>query len=300
MKKGILPVGAAYAIWGFFPLYFKAIHAAPALQIVAHRVVWSFLFVAVLIVFRKDVRALRQSITLRTLMIYLIAAALLSVNWLVYVWAVNAGFVLEASLGYFINPLVSVLLAVVILREKLRPIQWIPIGLAAAAVCYMTLSVGRPPWIALALAFSFGLYGLMKKIAPLSALHGLTLETALMFVPALTFLLFSEANGTATFGHVDWLTSLLLALTGFVTAIPLLMFASGARQIPLTTVGLLQYFSPTFQFLIGVYVFGEPLIHSTVVGFIIIWIALILFTFENFYTMRKSYLANQAAKTASA
>jgi chloramphenicol-sensitive protein RarD len=300
MKKGVLSAGAAYAIWGFFPLYFKAIHAAPALQIVAHRVVWSFLFVAVLLLYRQEFRTLRQSITLRTILIYLVAAVLLAINWLVYVYSVNAGFVIEASLGYFINPLVSVLLGVVILREKLRTFQWLPIGLATAAVVFMTLSVGRLPWIALALAFSFGLYGLVKKIAPLNSLHGLTLETTLLFIPALIFLLYSEASGTGVFGHVDWFVSVLLALTGVVTAIPLLLFASGARLVPLSTIGMLQYGTPTFQFLIGVYVFGEPLLHSTVIGFIVIWIALILFTLENLYTMRKSHLANMAAKALSA
>lgn len=301
MKKGVIYAGAAYTVWGFFPLYFKAIHAAPALQIVAHRVVWSLLFVGLLIMFRKEFGSLRQSITLRTVLIYLIAAVLLAINWLVYVWAVNSSFVIETSLGYFINPLVSVLLGVVILREKLRPFQWLPIGLATAAVVYMTFSVGRLPWIALALAFSFGLYGLVKKIAPLNSLHGLTLETALLFIPALIFLIFSEATGAGAFGHIGWFTSLLLALTGVVTAIPLLLFASGARRVTLTTIGLLQYFAPTFQFLIGVYVFGEPLTHSTVIGFIVIWTALILFTLENLYTMRKTYLAaNAAAKAVSA
>jgi len=289
-KKGVLYAGTAYAIWGFFPLYFHAIQSAPAFQIVAHRVVWSFLFVGGLILFRKETRALRQSLTPRTVLIYLAASILLAINWLVYVWAVNSGFVVETSLGYFINPLVSVLLGVLILRERLRPFQWLPIILAASAVTFMTLSLGRPPWIALALAFSFGLYGLVKKIAPLGSLHGLTLETALLFLPALGFLLFAEGSGTGAFGHISWLTSLLLALTGVVTAIPLLLFASGARRVTLTTIGLLQYFAPTFQFLIGVFVFGEPLNQATVIGFIIIWTALILFTIEGLYTMRKAHV----------
>ena len=295
MKKGVLFAGAAYAIWGFFPIYFHAIKDAPAFQIVAHRVFWSFLFVSGLILFRKEFKNLRSVITGRALLIYLAAAVLLAINWLVYVWAVNAGFVIETSLGYFINPLVSVMCGVLILREKLRPFQWIPIGLAAVAVIYMTVSLGTLPWIALALAFSFGLYGLVKKISPLNALYGLTVETALLFIPATIFLIYSEVNGAGSFGHASWSTSLLLALTGVVTAIPLLMFATGARLVTLTTIGLLQYFAPTIQFIIGVFLFGEALNPTMLIGFIITWTALILFTLEGFYARHQ-----QAKRIAAA
>ena len=296
MNKGVWYAGAAYALWGFFPIYFHAINAVPAFQVVAHRVFWSFLCVVGIMFFRKEFPQLLKTLTPRTIMIYLAASILLAINWLVYVWAVNSGYVLETSLGYYINPLVSVLCGVVILREKLRPAQWIPIGLAALGVIYLTVSLGSLPWISLALAFSFGIYGLIKKIAPLNALHGLTLETALLFIPALGFLVFSEANGTGGFGHISWTTSLLLALTGVVTAVPLLLFANGARMVTLTTLGLLQYIAPTLQFLIGVYLFNEPLTHTNVIGFFIIWTALAIFSAEGLLQRRKNFLLAKEAK----
>lgn len=295
MNKGVIYAFLAYTIWGFFPIFFHAMEAAPAFQVVAHRVVWSFLLLTVVIVVRKEIKAMLKTFSWRTVLIYLVAAILLGANWLVYVWAVNNGYVVEASLGYFINPLVSVLLGVVILRERLRPFQWLPVGLAAAGVIYLTVSLGALPWIALALAFSFGLYGLMKKIAPLNSLHGLTLETTLLFLPALGFLLYSEFSGSGAFGHVSSFTSLLLALTGVVTVIPLLLFASGARMVPLTTIGLLQYIAPTLQFLIGVFVFGEPISHANIIGFVIIWTALILFSFESLRERRRNLQAAQAS-----
>jgi chloramphenicol-sensitive protein RarD len=280
MNKGVLYAGIAYVIWGFFPIFFKAIHAALPFEIVAHRVFWSFLFVTGLMLARKEIRLLLRTITRRTVLIYLAASILLAINWLTYVWAVNSGFVLETSLGYFINPLVNVLLGVIILGEKLRFMQWVPIGLAAAGVTFLTISLGAPPWISLVLAFSFGLYGLVKKIAPLNSLHGLTLETGLLVIPAFGFLIFSEWTGTAAFGRSSLTTTLLLALTGVITAVPLLLFATGARLVTLTTLGLLQYIAPTLQFLIGVFIFGEPLTTANIFGFVIIWTALAIFSGE--------------------
>ena len=296
MNKGVLYAAASYAIWGFFPLYFHAINAAPPLQIVAHRVFWSFLCVGAAILLRKEFSSLRKVLTWRVVLIYLTASILLAANWLIYVWAVNSGFVLQASLGYYINPLVSVICGVALLRERLRPLQWLPIALAASGVLYLTVNLGTLPWVALALAFSFGLYGLIKKIAPLNALHGLTLETTLLLIPAMAFLAFSEANGSGAFGHIPLSVSLLLALTGVVTVIPLLLFASGARRVPLSTLGLLQYIAPTLQFIIGVYVFGEPLSHTNVIGFLIIWTALAIFSAEGLLQKRKTYRLAQAAK----
>ena len=254
MNKGILYAGSAYILWGFFPLYFNALHGVPALQTLNHRIVWSFLLLAVVILVRKDLRSLLRSLTPRILATYLAAALLLAVNWFVYVWAVSEGFVVETSLGYFINPLVSVLLGVVILRERLRPLQWVPVGLATAGVAVLAFSYGYLPWISLALAFSFGAYGLVKKIAPLPSLHGLVIETTLLFPLAFIYLLTIEFNGAGAFGHSTVLENLLLALTGVVTVIPLLLFSSGARRVTLTTLGLLQYTAPTLQFLIGVFV----------------------------------------------
>ncbi len=294
MNKGILYGAAAYILWGFFPIFFKALHEVPAFQITMHRVAWSFLLVALVMLLRRDWRTLLKSISRRTLAIYAAAAIFLAGNWLLYVWGVNAGFVVEASLGYFINPLVNVLLGTLFLRERLRPAQWIPVGLAGLGVLYLTVTYGRLPWIALGLAFSFGIYGLLKKIAPLGSLQGLTVETAVLFVPALGFLIFAEAQGFGAFGHVSWSTSLLLALTGVVTTIPLLLFASGARRIPLTTLGLLQYVAPTLQFLIGVLLYHEPFTHDRMIGFSIIWLALILYTAESFWQFRKTSAAAAA------
>jgi len=291
LKRGVLSALTAYLIWGLYPVYWKMLTDVPALQIMTHRVVWSFLFLAVVVSLRRDWSGLWKVANRRTLLIYLLAGALLSVNWLVYIWAVNAGFIVETSLGYFTNPLVSVLLGVIFLRERLRPLQWVPIGMAAASVLYLTISYGRLPWIALVLAFSFGLYGLIKKLAPLGPLYGLTLETGMVFLPALGFLLVAEFNGSASFGHITLLKTLLLALTGIVTAIPLLFFAAGVRRIPLTLLGFLQYIAPTLQFLFGVLVYGEPFTPVRMVGFGIIWLALILYSAEGLIVRRHTLRA---------
>ncbi len=286
MKKGVLYTIGAYLLWGFFPIYFKALYGVPPFQIMAHRVVWSFLFLLIFFIAQRDLRGLLTSLNRRTLLIYLGAGVLLSTNWLVYVWAVNIGRVVESSLGYFINPLVSVSLGVIFLRERLRPIQWLPVALATAGVAYLTINYGEPPWIALVLAFTFGFYGLLKKIAPLGPRKGLTMETAMVFLPTLAFLIFSEIQGQGAFGHAGGLTTLLLMLSGVVTAIPLLLFAAGAQRVRLTTVGLLQFIAPTIQFLIGVFLYSEPFSRVSLVGFSLIWLALIIFTLENLYNNR--------------
>jgi chloramphenicol-sensitive protein RarD len=287
MNKGIIYTFLAYALWGFFPIYFRALHGVPAFQTMTHRVVWSFLFILLIITLRKGWSGLKRALTPRNLFVYLAAGLLLAVNWLVYVWAVGAGFILESSLGYFINPLVSVLLGVIFLKERLRPMQWLPVGLAGLAVIYLTITHGSLPWISLSLAFSFGFYGLVKKVAPLGSLDGLTLETGILFLPALVFLLAQESLGVGTFGHNTPMVNVLLALTGVVTAVPLLLFATGARLIPLTTVGILQYIAPTLQFLIGAFLFGEPFTHQLIIGFCVIWVALIIFTAEGIWSRRR-------------
>jgi chloramphenicol-sensitive protein RarD len=287
MNKGTLYAVIAYCLWGFFPIYFKALHAVPAFQIMTHRVVWSFIFLFIFIVVLKEINTLLASITPRVLLIYLVASILVALNWLIYVWGVNAGYVVECSLGYFINPLVSVLLGMIILGEKLRRLQWIPVALAFGGVLYLTVSFGSLPWIALALAFSFGLYGLVKKIAPLPSLQGLTLETGIIFLPALAYLFLQESNGVGAFGHISAATTLLLVLTGIVTAIPLLLFATSAHLVPLSTLGLIQYIAPTLQFLIGVLIFRESFTQARVIGFCIIWIALIIFSAESLFVNRK-------------
>ena len=295
MNKGILYTAAAYLLWGIFPLYFKAIENVPAIQIVSHRIVWSLLFLVLIVLALKQFGKFRAQLSPRIAGVYLIAGVLLSINWLTYVWSVNAGFVVEASLGYFINPLVSVLLGVIFLKEKLRPWQWVPFGIAAAGVIYLTLSRSSSLWVPLTLAFSFGLYGLMKKLTPLGSLYGLTVETAMVSLPALGFLVFMQVQGSGAFWHAGVKTTLLLAFTGVVTAVPLLLFSAGTRRIPRTMVGLLQYITPTMQFLLGVFVYGEPFTFERLIGFCIIWIALMIFTLEGFLARRKAITAVAAS-----
>lgn len=257
----------------------------------AHRLAWSLVFLAVIVSVLRGWQDLRQSINRRVLLVYLAAGVVLTINWLVYIYGVNAGFVVETSLGYFINPLVSVLFGVIFFREKLPPSKWVPVLLAAAGVLYLTVSYGALPWIALALAFSFGLYGLIKKLSPLSALPGLTLETAAMFVPAVGYLAILEAQGAGSFGHVGLLENVLMVLAGVVTAVPLLLFSSAARSIPLSTIGILQYIAPTIQFSLGVFVYGESFTTQRLIGFSIVWLALILFWAGGMYERRKAAMA---------
>lgn len=288
MNKGVLYGAGAYLIWGFFPLYFKALQSVPALEIMFHRVVWSFLFLILVVGLRNEWKKLRISISApKTLLIYLIAACLLAINWLVYIYGVNTDRIVETSLGYFINPLFSVALGVFFLRERLRPAQWLPVGLAAIGVVYLTVQVGSLPWIALALAASFGLYGLVKKVAPLNALYGLTLETGILFIPGLIYLAFLESQGTSAFNHNGWEITLMLGLTGVITALPLLMFATAARSIPLYLVGILQYIAPTCQFLLGVFLYHETFGTSQLIGFTIIWSALLIYSLEGLIMRRR-------------
>jgi len=288
MNKGVLYGVAAYLMWGFFPIYFKALQVVPSIQIVLHRVVWSFLFVMLLIFLRREWPRFRDSLrNQRVFLTYTLTAVLLAVNWLIYIYGINSGQVVETSLGYFINPLLSVALGVIFLRERLRPMQWFPVGLVALGVLYLTLQYGSLPWIALALAFSFGMYGLIKKIAPLGSLHGLSLETGIIFIPALVYLLVVESQGNGSFGHLGWNVTLLLAFVGVVTALPLLLFGLAARSIPLTLLGILQYIAPTVQFLLGIFLYQEPFTITRLVGFAIIWLALIIFSLEGAYARRK-------------
>lgn len=288
MNKGLLYGIGAYAFWGFFPIYWKLLQHVPAVQLLGHRILWSFLLLLGVIFLSKQWKEFRATLNARTFRIYLIAALLIGVNWLTYVWAVNAGFIVETSLGYFINPLLSVLMGVLFLRERLRFSQWIPVMLAAIGVTYLTFAYGQPPWIALLLAFSFGFYGLVKKLAPLGSLHGLTLETGILFLPALAYLTVVQGNNTAAFLHTDLTSDLLMIGAGLVTTVPLLMFASAAKQIPLSMIGVLQYLAPTIQFLIGVFIYKETFDQSRLIGFSIVWLALIIFWVENYLANRLS------------
>ncbi len=288
-KKGLWLAIGAYGLWGVFPLYWKQLHAIPSPEVVAHRVVWSLVFlVGVVLVSRRagDVRqAFRRK---KVVLVYSIAAILLAINWLIFIWGINAGYVVEASLGYFINPLVSVLLGVIFFRERLRLGQWTAIVIAAVGVGYLTVRYGQLPWIALVLAFSFGSYGLIKKLASLDALTGQTMEMTILTVPAIVFLVYREATVGGGFVHAGVLPTVLLVLGGAVTAIPLLMFTGAARRIPLSVVGLLQYIAPTMQFSIGVWVYGEDFSPARVTGFSIIWFALAVYTAEGLYRRRRN------------
>jgi chloramphenicol-sensitive protein RarD len=288
MNKGIWYALGAYLTWGLFPIYWKLLAGIPALQLLGHRIFWSFLLLFGIVLFARQVKVFRASLNRRVLLIYSVAAILIAINWLTYVWAVGAGFIVETSLGYFINPLLVVLFGVIFLRERLRPLQWLPIGLAAAGVLYLTFAYGSLPWVALTLAFSFAFYGLVKKTAPLGALHGLTLETGILFLPAIAFLLFSEFSGTGAFMHTSPLQDAMLIGAGLVTVIPLWMFSTAAQRIPLTMIGILQYVNPTMQFLLGVLIYKEPFDHRRLIGFGVVWVALILFGLEGYFAQRRT------------
>ncbi|MDP1780097.1 MAG: EamA family transporter RarD, partial [Anaerolineales bacterium] len=277
MNKGILYGIGAYVAWGFFPIYWKMLHHVPAIQLIGHRIIWSFLLLIVVILFTKQWTDFRKTVNAKVLRLYTLAALLIGVNWFLYVWAVNANFIVETSLGYFINPLLSVLMGVIFFKERLRFAQWIPVLLAAIGVTYLTFVYGRLPYIALSLALSFGLYGLVKKLSPLGSLYGLTIETGILFIPALFYLIVMQAKNTAAFLNTGITSDLLMIGAGLVTTVPLLMFASAARSIPLWVVGLLQYIAPTLQFLIGVFIYKEPFSHNQLIGFGIVWAALLVF-----------------------
>src|SRR5919112_557536 len=273
---------SAYALWGLFPLYFPLLEPAGGLEIVAHRVLWSLLFIAVLLTVLRRWSQGRALVTdPRRLLVLLGAAVLVAGNWLVFVYGVNSGHLVETSLGYFINPLVSVLLGVVVFTERLRRLQWVAVGIAAVAVGVLTVDYGRPPWIALALAGTFGLYGLMKKLVRVAAAPGLFVETALVVVPAVAALAVLHAQGEGTAGNAGTGHLLLLLSSGVATAVPLLLFAGAARRIPLSTVGLLQYVTPLMQLAIGVFVYDEPMPPARLAGFVIVWVALAVFTADS-------------------
>jgi chloramphenicol-sensitive protein RarD len=288
VKKGFWFAFGAYFLWGLFPIYWKWLHHVDAVQLISHRIVWSFIILIIFIGLSQQLRDFGQkAFRKNVLLIYSAAAILIGINWLVYVWAVNANFIVETSLGYFINPLLSVLMGVIFLRERLRPFQWLPVGLAACGVVYLTFVYGRLPWIALTLAFSFGIYGLVKKISPLGSLFGLTIETGLLFIPALGFLFFSEYSGTGVFLHDSIIVNLLLFGAGVITTIPLLMFAMAAQSIPLSMVGIMQYIAPTLQFLLGIFLYKESFDTSHLIGFAFVWIGLLIFLAEGFWEKRK-------------
>ena len=281
MNIGILSAALAYTCWGLFPLYFRQLASISPMEVLVHRIVWSLLFVMVVLAVRRHWtwlgQALRQPKVLGT---FAASALLLSANWLTYIWSVTNGHVIDASLGYFITPLVNVLLGYTVLKERLRPAQWTAVGLAAVGVLWLAIQGGQFPWIALVLACTFGGYGLMRKMAPLGALEGLVLETMVLTPPALAILGFYAMRGESSFPADSNLINTMLVGIGPVTAIPLLLFAAGARRIRLSTLGLLQYIGPTIQFALGVWLFNEPFSGPRIVGFVLIWGALAIYSIE--------------------
>lgn len=284
MHAGMLYAAAAYTLWGLFPVYFKALQGIPPGEILTHRMIWSLLFLVAVLAWRRQwawlAGVLRQP---KVVAGFAASSLLLAGNWFIYIWAVNDGRVIEASLGYFINPLVNVLLGFVFLRERLRPGQWAAVVLAACGVAWLTWQVGQLPWIALALAASFGTYGLLRKTAALGALEGLTLETLLLFPLAFGYLSLLTLNGQNNFAGAPPAMQLLLAAAGPVTAIPLLMFATGARRIPMSLLGLLQYIGPTLQLMLGVWLYHEPFGGARLAGFALIWAALLVYSMEGLW-----------------
>jgi chloramphenicol-sensitive protein RarD len=285
-RRGTIFGIAAYLIWGLFPLFWPLLKPAGALEILAHRVVWSLLLVAILLLASGNAWR-RLPRTGRPLGLLAVAAVLIAINWGLYIWGVNHGHVVETSLGYFVNPLVTVGLSVVVLGERLRRLQWFAVAVATAGVIVLTVQAGRPPWIALALAASFGTYGLIKKVVGVEPAAGLAVETAVLAPLALGYLLVIGANGTGTFTSHGAGHSLLLAAAGPVTALPLLFFAAASSRVPLSRMGLMQYLTPCIQFLIGVLVRHEPLGAVRLVGFILVWLALAIFTADSTSTRRE-------------
>ncbi len=281
MRSGIIYAALAFLCWGLFPIYFHALGDVPPMQILAHRMLWSLGFLLIVLLLRRQWKWLNVVRQPRVFFSFVLSALLLSANWLVYIWSVTNHHVIEASLGYFINPLVNIMLGYLILKERLRAIQWVAIAIAALGVAWLTWQTGTVPWIALFLAFSFGSYGLLRKTAALGALEGLSFETIVLFPLAAAYVIWLTVNGQNVFINTDSdTTRVLLVMAGPLTAIPLLLFASGARRIPLSILGLLQYLSPTLQFLLGVWLFKEAFTADRLVGFALIWSALILFAGE--------------------
>ncbi|MFJ6571542.1 EamA family transporter RarD [Streptomyces sp. NPDC091292] len=300
-RTGLLNGFAAYGMWGLVPLFWPLLKPASAGEILAHRMVWSLAVVGVaLLVLRRWAWAgelIRQP---RKLALIAVASATITVNWGVYIWAVNAGHVVEASLGYFINPLVTIAMGVLLLKERLRPVQWAAVGIAFLAVVVLTVGYGHPPWISLCLAFSFATYGLAKKKVNLGGIESLAAETAILFLPALGYVLWLGFQGESTFGGEGVGHAALLAATGLVTAVPLVCFGAAAIRVPLSTLGLLQYLAPVFQFLLGVLHFHEAMPAERWAGFALVWLALTLLTWSAIRTARLAREEVRAAGTTAA
>lgn len=287
MNKGLFYAAGAYILWGMLPIFWKLLAHVDSFEIVAHRFIWALAVGIVLLAARRHwswIGTIWRD--RRVLLTFIACGALLTINWFVYIWAVNDNHIVETSLGYFINPLVNVLLGVLVLKERLHVGQGVAVTIALLGVLYLTFEYGSFPWIALTLAGAFGIYGLLRKTARLNALEGFSLETALLALPAAAFLVYREQTVQTALLHAEPLTLALLVASGPATAAPLLLFAAGARRVSLVTLGILQYIAPTLQFLIGVGLYGEPLTFQRLIGFAIIWVALAVYTVDSLLRRR--------------
>lgn len=285
---GLVYATSAFVIWGLSPVYWKALGAVPALEIIMHRVVWSFFFLVILIVLQRRTREFVEVLRNGRMLLTLFATAIfISGNWFLYIWAVNSNYLLQASLGYYINPLVNVVLGMVFLRERLRKPQILAVLLATSGVLYLTISYEEFPWIALTLALSFGFYGLIRKIAPVGSLVGLTIETMLLSFPAIIYLFYLHSQGTGSIFHVSLKLDLLLIGCAPLTAVPLLFFTLGAKRLYLSTVGLMQYIGPSGMFLLAVFYYHEPFSATRVWTFIMIWAALGIYSTDSVIYYRR-------------
>jgi chloramphenicol-sensitive protein RarD len=281
MNRGIIYAFGAYIFWGLHPIYWKQLLHVPSIEIVSHRVFWSLIFFLIVISFRGELKGIINKVKMsKNKWIIFVPAFLIGSNWLMYIWAVNAGFIIETSLGYFICPLISVLLGVFFLGESLRKLQWLAVSIAALGVLYMTFVYGQFPWISLFLAGTWGTYGLLRKKSPLNSVEGLTLESTILVTPVFIYLIYLSAIGESSF-FISPSTSLLLVGSGVTSGLPLLVFIAGARLINLSLIGILQYIYPTLIFLIGAFIYNEPLSELKLIGFVFVWIALIIYSVES-------------------
>ncbi|EQC33928.1 hypothetical protein SDRG_08609 [Saprolegnia diclina VS20] len=289
INLGVLYATTCFVIWGLFPLYWKELEAISAVQLALHRIVWSFVFLALIMCLTGQWTTFRTEVANRKILItYTLSSIFILTNWMTYVWAINAGYVVETSLGYFLTPILTVILSVLVFKEKLRKWQWVSIAIAAAGLLVVAIAYAKFPWVAITLAGSFSIYGCIKKMAPLNSLNGLMLETAIMLIPSFIYLIVVECNGTGAFGHVDTKSTLMLIGGGIVTVIPLLLFASAAQRIQFNVLGMLQYISPSLVFLLGVLVYHEPFSSTKLIGFILVWVALALYTAEGIWNQKKT------------
>lgn len=298
--RGGFAAAFCYVLWGLVPLYWKQLTEVDPVELIAHRHVWSLLFLIALMRTQGGFKPIAQALsTGPSIARNFLSATLLTINWLVYVRGVNTGHVVECSLGYFLVPLVNVLVGRFVLHEHLRPAQWVAVGCAAGGVALMILQLGRPPWIALTLAGSWGAYSLMRKRSPLGSLAGLTLETLLLFPLAAAFLGWLHLRGGGALGHVDTVTHVLVVSAGPITAVPLLLFAYGARRVRLSTLGLLQYIAPSVQLVLGVWLYHEPFSRGRGMSFAFIWAGLVLYTIDNLLAQRRSAALPRAIAAAA-